>query len=301
MDNRAGEMEVFVAAVDLGNFSAAGRQLGLSPSAVSKLVTRIEERLGTRLLVRSTRALHLTPEGEAYLLRARRILAEIDETERVVAGGAAAQPRGLLRLSVTVGFGVRCVVPLVPDFLQRYPEVELDLSISDSVIDLLEERADIAIRTGPLPDSSLTARKVMESPRIIVASPAYLQRRGMPKTPDDLDRHNCLTFNFRRNQIDWPFRNPGEERIYRKPVGGNLRVNNGLTMRRFSLQGMGLARLARFDVEGDIAAGDLVPVLEKFSPGDTVPFHALFVGHDYLAARIRAFIDFLMERIAERP
>lgn len=294
-------MEVFVAAVDLGNFSAAGRQLGLSPSAVSKLVTRIEERLGTRLLVRSTRALQVTPEGEAYLLRARRILAEIDETERVVAGGAASQPRGLLRISVTVGFGVRCVVPLVPDFLRRYPEVELDLSISDSIIDLLEERADIAIRTGPLRDSSLTARKVMESPRIIVAAPAYLKQHGMPKTPADLERHNCLTFNFRRNQIDWPFRdpgrNPGGDAVFHKPVGGNLRVNNGLTMRRLCLEGMGLARLARFDVEADIAAGNLVPVLEKFSAGDTVPFHALFVGHDYLAARIRAFIDFLMERI----
>src|SRR6185369_14343083 len=172
MDNRAGEMEVFVAALDLGNFSAAGRRLGLSPSAVSKLITRLEERLGTRLLVRSTRALQLTPEGDAYLARARSILSQIEETERVVAGGAAAVPRGLLRLNVSVGFGVRCVVPLVPDFLARYPEVQLDLSLSDSIIDLIEERADIAIRTGPLRDSSLTARKIMESPRIIVASPA---------------------------------------------------------------------------------------------------------------------------------
>jgi DNA-binding transcriptional LysR family regulator len=299
MDNRAGEMEVFVAAVDLGNFSAAGRRLGLSPSAVSKLVTRLEERLGSRLLVRSTRALTLTPEGDAYLQRARRILAEIEETERVVAGGAAAVPRGLLRINVAVGFGVRCVVPLVPDFLQLYPEVQLDLSLSDTIIDLIDERADIAIRTGPLRDSSLTARKVMESPRIIAASPDYLKRYGMPKTPADLDRHNCLIFNFRRTQIEWPFRDPATGKAFMKPIGGNLMVNNGLTMRQMALRGVGLARLARFDVEADIAAGTLVPVLEKFSAGDSVPFHALFVSHDYMAARIRAFLDFLTERMAK--
>lgn len=297
MDNRAGEMEVFVAAVDLGNFSAAGRRLGLSPSAVSKLVSRIEERLGTRLLVRSTRALTLTPEGDAYLARARRILNEIEETERVVAGGAAALPRGLLRLNVSVGFGVRCVVPLVPDFLKLYPEVQLDLSLSDSIIDLIEERADIAIRTGPLRDSSLTARKVMESPRIIVGSRAYLKQYGTPRNPAELHRHNCLVFNFRRTQIDWPFRDPASGKHFVQPITGNLMVNNGLTMRQMALRGVGLARLARFDVEADIAAGTLVPVLEKFSAGDTVPFHALFVGHDYMAARIRAFLDFLSDRI----
>jgi len=299
MDNRAGEMEVFVAAVDLGNFSAAGRRLGLSPSAVSKLVTRLEERLGSRLLVRSTRALTLTPEGDAYLQRARRILSEIEETERIVAGGAAAVPRGLLRINVSVGFGVRCVVPLVPDFLKLYPEVQLDLSLSDSIIDLIEERADIAIRTGPLRDSSLTARKVMESPRIITASPDYLKRYGMPKTPADLDRHNCLIFNFRRTQVEWPFRDPAAGKAFMKPISGNLMVNNGLTMRQMALHGVGLARLARFDVEDDIAAGTLVPVLEKFSAGDSVPFHALFVSHDYMAARIRAFLDFLTERMAK--
>jgi len=298
MDNRAGEMEVFVAALDLGNFSAAGRRLGLSPSAVSKLITRLEERLGTRLLVRSTRALQLTPEGDAYLARARSILGQIEETERVVAGGAAAVPRGLLRLNVSVGFGVRCVVPLVPDFLARYPEVQLDLSLSDSIIDLIEERADIAIRTGPLRDSSLTARKIMESPRIIVASPVYLKQHGTPKTPDDLDKHNCLIFNFRRIQTEWPFRDARSGKAFMQPVAGNLMVNNGLTMRQMALRHVGLARLARFDVEADIAAGDLIPVLEEWSAGDMVPFHALFVGHDYLAARIRAFLDFLTDRLS---
>jgi DNA-binding transcriptional LysR family regulator len=294
-------MEVFLQAIDAGSFSAASRRLGLSPSAVSKLVSRIEERLGTRLLVRSTRALQLTPEGEAYLQRATRILAEIDEAERVVAGGAAAQPRGLLRVNASVGIGARLLVPLIPAFLRCYPQVRLDLSLSDSVIDLMEERADIAIRTGPLRDSSLTARKIMESPRVIVASPAYLKAAGTPKSPDDLERHNCLDFNFRRASGDWPFRDPGNPAIYTKTIAGNVQVNNGLTMRRLCLDGVGLARLARFDVDADITAGALVPLLEKFNAGDSVPFHAVFASHDYLAARIRAFLDFLTKHIGKKP
>eukprot|EP01137_Pigoraptor_chileana_P028632 Opistho-2@12775 len=192
MDNRAGEMEVFVRAALLKSFSAAGRQLGLSPSAVSKLITRIEDRLGTRLVVRSTRSLQLTPEGEVYLERATRILGEIEEAERIVAGGANAVPRGLLRVSASVAFGASHVVPHMAEFLALYPEVELDLSLTDSVIDLYEERADVAIRSGKLRDSSLKARKILEIRRVVVASPAYLERYGVPEKPADLVGHNCL-------------------------------------------------------------------------------------------------------------
>lgn len=148
MDNRAGEMEVFVAAAELGSFSAAGRRLKLSPSAVSKLVTRIEDRLGTRLLARSTRLVTLTPEGEVYLFRARRILADIAETEQIVASGGKVVPRGLLRVNATLGFGERYLLPLAPEFLSLYPEIELDISLTDGVISLIEERTDIAIRSA---------------------------------------------------------------------------------------------------------------------------------------------------------
>jgi DNA-binding transcriptional LysR family regulator len=160
MDNRAGEMEVFVTAAELQSFSAAGRRLKLSPSAVSKLVTRIEDRLGTRLLVRSTRTMKLTPEGDVYLTRAQRILAEIAETEQIVAGGGKMVPRGLLRINASVGFGERCLLPVVPEFLALYPEVQLDISLTDGVIGLIEERTDIAIRSGPMSDSTLKARKI---------------------------------------------------------------------------------------------------------------------------------------------
>lgn len=208
MDNRAGEMSVFVAAAEAGGFSAAGRKLGLSPSAVSKLVTRVEDRLGLPLFVRSTRMLQLTAEGALYLERARRILAEIDEAERMVATGAGAAPRGRLRVSASVAFGEHCLLPLVPAFLTCHPQVELDLSLTDTVIDLVDERTDIAIRSGPLRDSSLKARKLLENRRVIVAAPAYAAARGLPALPRDLERHNCLRFNFRRSLDEWPFRDP---------------------------------------------------------------------------------------------
>lgn len=297
MNNRAGEMEVFVLAAETGSFSAAGRRLNLSPSAVSKLVSRIEDRLGTRLLVRSTRALRLTPEGEVYLQRAQVILAEIEEAERLVAHGAQAAPRGRLRVNAGVGIGVRLIVPLVPAFLELYPQVELDLSLTDSMVDLIGERADIAIRTGHLRDSSLKARKIFESPRVIVASPVYLARHGVPLIPADIDRHNCLGFNFRRAQDDWPFRDPETGAMEMRQVFGNFKGNNGSTVRQLCLAGLGLARVGRFHVEGDIAAGTLVPVLEDFNGGDIEVIHAVYVGHDHLAARIRAFIDFLAARI----
>lgn len=297
MNNRAGEMEVFVQAVELGSFSAAGRRLELSPSAVSKVITRIEDRLGTRLLVRSTRTLQLTPEGETYFNRALRILADIEEAERITAQGAAAVPRGRLRVNASVPFGALCIAPLVPEFLRLYPEVELDLSLTDGVVDLIEERADVAIRVGPLRDSNLMARKLRANPRIITASPSYLAKHGMPERPEDLARHNCLNFNFRRSLNEWPFREPVSGQLRTLAVTGNFKANNGSTLRQLTLAGLGLARLGTFHVERDIAKGDLVPVLEAFNPGDVELIHAVFAGHEHLATRVRAFVDFLAERI----
>lgn len=292
MNNRAGEMEVFVATAELQSFSAAGRRLELSPSAVSKLITRIEDRLGTRLMVRSTRAIKLTPEGEIYLARAQRILAEIAETEQIVAGGGRMVPRGLLRVNASVGFGERYLLPLIPAFLELYPEVQLDVSLTDGVIGLIEERTDIAIRSGPMSDSALKARKLLESRRVIVASPAYLKMHGVPKTPQDLADHNCFSFNFRRSLNEWPFRNPGSSEVYRLPISGNTSVNSGMIIRRLCLAGSGLGRVGLFHVQPDIDSGLLIPVLEDYNPEDIELIHAVFAGHDHLAARIRAFIDF---------
>ncbi|MBP1882954.1 LysR family transcriptional regulator [Sinorhizobium mexicanum] len=297
MDNRAGEMEVFVAAAELRSFSAAGRRLKLSPSAVSKLVSRIEDRLGTRLVVRSTRILQLTPEGEIYLQRAQRILAAIAETEQVVAGGGRAMPRGPLRVNASVGFGERYILPLAAEFLARYPDVQLDLSLTDSTIDLIEERTDIAIRSGPMRDSTLKARKLLDSRQVIIAAPAYLDAHGVPRAPDDLARHNCFTFNFRRSLDGWPFRDSGSSNVYVRPVTGNMQANSGAIIRNLCLSGLGLGRVGEFHVQPDIDAGRLVPVLEDYNPEDIERVHAVYAGHEYLAARIRAFIDFLVERI----
>jgi DNA-binding transcriptional LysR family regulator len=274
-------MEVFVLAARLKSFSAAGRTLKLSPSAVSKLVTRIEERLETRLVVRTTRALELTPEGEVYLERAEHILTEIRAAE----------------LLVSVAFGVRHVVPHIPDFLASYPDVSLDLSLHDGIVDIVGERADIAIRSGALRDSSLMARKLLESRRVIVASPAYLETNGTPRKPEDLDRHNCLTFNFRPSLEEWPFREPKDGSAFSKTVTGNFEANNGPTVRSLCVEGLGIARVGEFHVRADIGAGRLVSVLEDYNPGDTEFIHAVYPGHEYLAPRITAFVDFLAARI----
>ncbi|ATU93004.1 LysR family transcriptional regulator [Phyllobacterium zundukense] len=304
MDNRAGEMDVFVQAVELNSFSAAGRRLGLSPSAVSKMISRIEERLGTRLLVRSTRTLQLTPEGEIYHQRALRIVAEIEEAERAVAFGASAAPRGLLRVNSSVPVGVTCILPLVPKFLEKYPDVVLDVSLNDGVVDLIEERADIAIRVGPMRDSTLKARKLFESRLVVIASPAYLAEHGEPLHPRDLPLHNCLNFNFRRVLNEWPFRNPETGETDTLAVSGNFLANNGATARDMCVAGLGIARLGLFHVREDIQEGRLVVLLEEYNPGDLELTHAVFVGHEYLATRVRSFVDFLSENIgscAELP
>lgn len=297
MDNRAGEMEVFVLAAELKSFSAAGRRLKLSPSAVSKLVTRLEDRLGTRLVVRSTRLLQLTPEGETYLARASRILAEIADTEAVVAGGGRMRPRGPLSVNASVGFGEHHILPMIRDFQMQFPEVQLDITLTDDTVDLIRERVDIAIRHGPLRDSSLMARKLGQSRQVVIASPDYVREHGAPKTPDDLLHHNCINFNFRRAVEGWPFRDPKTGKVDVRPVAGGLKASTGSIIRQLCLDGLGIGRVGRFHVEPDIENGRLVVLLEDFNPEDIEEIHAVYAGHEHLAVRIRAFIDFLARRL----
>lgn len=293
---RSGEMEVFARVVQEGGFSAAARSLDLTPSAVSKLIARLEARLGTRLLLRTTRAITLTEEGEAYHHATLKILQDLNDADQEASGGAV---RGRLRVNVTIPFGTMFVAPAMPAFVARNPDLVVDLSFTDGIVDLVAEKIDVAIRMGNLPDSGLIARKLGQSRRVICAAPTYLERRGKPEIPADLERHDCLTFNFRRARPSWPFRFEGRD--VAQPVTGSLVVNNGETMKQMAIVGAGIARLGLFHVAAEIAEGRLVPLLEDCNPGDLELVHAIYVGGGPLPHRVRAFIEYMVEVLDETP
>jgi len=294
MDNRAGEMQVFVRVVETGSFSEAARQLMMTPSTVSKLIGRMEERLGVRLVERSTRRLSLTDEGRLFHERSITLLAELDDIEREIGQGAKGAG-GTLRVSASVAFGVLGIEPLLLEFWRAYPNIVVDLSLSDEIVDLYLDRTDVAFRVGPLTDSSLLARRIGVARRKIVAAPAYLQARGTPVTARDLDFHNCLGFNFRRAEPVWPMKEGG--RNVDRMVAGGLLANNGETVRRLVLAGMGLGRLGDYHVRDDIAHGRLVEVLAEAGHGDAEEVHALCLGGQRMPQRIRLFLDFIVPRL----
>ncbi len=292
--NRFGEMEVFVRVVEQGGFSAAARACRMTPSAVSKLVARLEARLGTRMVNRSTRRFQLTPEGVAFYERSVAVLADLEEAEREASAGA--QPSGRLRVNANVPVGTHLLLPIVPAFLACHPQVSLDIALTDRVIDLLEERTDVALRSGPLKNSRLVARKLGQTRLMVVASPAYLARVGTPHTPADLANHNCLAFSYARAVNGWPFTKRGR-RTEVMPQG-NTQISDGEALRAVAVAGLGLARLAEFQVRADLDAGRLVPVLEDYNPGETEEIHAVYVGQGaHLPARVRAFLDFLVAHV----
>lgn len=293
--DRAKDLTVFAAVAATGSFSAAGRQLSLTPSGVSRTVDRIEARLGARLFLRSTRALTLTPEGTTYLVGARRILSDIEEVEQAITDQGA--PRGRVRLSAAVSHGRVCIVPLLTGFVRTHPGIVVDVNLSDAKVDVAMGQADIAIRSGPLADSALMARRLGDNGRTIVASPAYLAERGTPMVPEDLAGHHCLNFNFRRAEPVWPFRRDGAD--IAMTVSGPIEANSGDTLLQLALDGVGIARVGNFGIGRAIAEGQLVPLLERFNPGDREVFHAVFVGGPNMPARIRVLVDYLAEHYGE--
>lgn len=292
--NRSGEMEVFVRAVELGGFTAAATACRMTPSAVSKLVARLEKRLGTRLINRSTRRLQLTPEGCGFYERSVTILADMTEAERHASAGE--QVAGHMRINTSGSFGNHLLAPLVPAFMALYPDVSLEVFHTDRVVDLMEERADVAIRAGPLKSSSLTARKLGTTRNMIVASPDYLRRHGAPGSPEELKKHSRIDFSYSRAIEGWPLR-LGNEMMTLPAVRG-LQVGDGEAMRHLVLSGAGIARLATFAIKADLEAGRLVPILEEFNPGDVEEFYAVYIGQGGpLPARVRALLEFLRENI----
>lgn len=296
--DRTAEMAAFVRAVETGTFSAAARDLGLTPSALSKLVGRLEDRLGVRLLHRTTRRLQLTAEGETFFNRARPILTALDEAEAEVAA-AGAQPRGLLRLICGSAFGRHQLTPAIPRFLERYPEIELDLTIDDMAPVPTDERYDLTIRIGALDESSAVARRICNLERVICAAPAYLERHGVPRTPDELQRHNCLWITSLPALRRWPFDTDDGIRVVH--ISGNIVANNAETVLQLAVAGVGITRLTDVIVGDALRRGALVPILAEWHHVEPVPLYATYPSGRHLAPKVRAMMDFLVEQFGHTP
>jgi DNA-binding transcriptional LysR family regulator len=292
------EMGAFVRVVEAKTFTAAAERLGWSKSAVSRRIADLEERLGVRLLNRTTRRLSLTEAGRAYYDRCSRILADIEETEASVAS-LHADPRGVLRINAPMTFGMLHLAPALAAFMQRFPEVEIDLSLNDRFIDLIDEGVDVAVRIGTLADSSLVARRLAVCRRVLCASPAYLRRRGTPQRPEDLAGHDCFVYTNMNSPEQWQFTDRAGGR-HAVRVAGRLRVNNGDVLRDIAVAGLGVVALPTFIVAGQIADGRLQVILPDYRLADTA-LHAVYPHNRHLSAKVRAFVDFLAVRFGPEP
>jgi DNA-binding transcriptional LysR family regulator len=290
------EITVFARIVSTGSLSAAARDLAMSPAFVSRRLAALEARLGVRLINRTTRSLHLTEEGAAYHETCVRLIAEIEEADAAVSAGRA-EPRGILRVALPASFGNQHVAPLVPRFAQRYPDVQLALSLSDRTVNVVEEGFDLAIHIADLADSSLAARKLAPNRRVVCASPAYLRRHGAPRTPEDLASHNCLATEFAMN---WDYRDPGG-----KPgsvrVTGRYACDNWEVLREWALAGLGVALKSTWDVRRHLEDGSLVSLLPGYTFATDVAIYAVYPHRRHLPAKTRAFIEFLAESFGPEP
>lgn len=293
MDNLSA-MAVFAKVVQAGGFSAAARRLRLSKAAVSKRVAGLEDRLGARLLNRTTRRLALTEEGAAFYERAVRILAEVDEAEGAVSR-LGAEPRGTLRVSAPMSFAILHLADALPAFMAKHPGLAVDIALNDRLVDLVEEGFDVAIRIARLPDSSLVARKLAPTRSLVAARPDYWRRHGKPRHPRELEGHNCLRYSYQITQDEWRFKDG-----VAIAVAGTFIANNGDVLRSAALAGLGVARLPSFIVGDDVRSGRLEPALEDFEEGE-LSIYAVYPHRRHLSARVRAFVDFLAGRFAPLP
>jgi len=291
-------LTAFVHAVERGGFSQAARELGVTPSAVSKLVGRLERNLGVALMHRTTRRLALTPEGEVYFERARAIVQAMADADDEVMG-LGRRPRGRLRVNSGTAFGTYVLVPSLPAFKARYPEIELELALDDRVVDLIDAGADLAIRVGAVADQGLAARKLATLARVVCASPAYLRRRGVPQVPADLAKHDCLVIKTVTGQREWPFADTNGVR--QVPVRGTVDVNNAQTLYELGLMGLGIIRLADIIVGPAIRDGRLVPLLVDAHRPEELPLFAVYPAARHRPLKTGAMIDFLVEQCADPP
>ena len=297
MSNTFQEMEVFSKVVAAGSLSAAARELGLSPALISRRLAGLEARLGVRLINRTTRSLRLTDEGAGYYDSCTRVLAEIEEADAAVSAGRV-EPQGALKVAMPASFGHQHLAPLIPEFASRYPQVRLALSLSDRNVNVIEEGFDLAIRIAHLEDSSLAARRLAPNRRVVCASPAYLERHGTPRTPQDLTQHNCLTAND--FVMNWDFKGP-DGRPGSVRVSGRYACDNWEVLREWALAGMGVALKSTWDVYRHIEDGSLVSVCPGYTFGSDVAIYAVYPHRRFLPAKTRVFIEFLAASFGPEP
>lgn len=290
------ELQAFAAVVDTGSITAASELLGLTVSATSRTLGRLEEKLQTTLLRRTTRRLELTEEGAAFLQRARAILASVDEAEELMAARRM-RPAGRLRVDAATPFMLHVLVPLIAGFRERYPEVELELNSNEGIIDLIEKRTDVAFRIGVLKDSTLHARPVGTSQVRVLASPAYLQRHGLPAEPGQLARHALLGFTQPESLNDWPLRDAAGNTVRIRPT---LASSSGETLRHMALAGLGLVCLSDFMTREDRRSGQLVQLFAGQTLDVRQSINAVYYRNTALAARITCFVDYVIEMLGRR-
>lgn len=287
-------MKLYVAVIDGGSFAAAAARLDVSRAMVSKQVQKLEEHLGTRLMNRTTRRLSMTETGRAFYERSVQIVADVEEAEQI-AGQMTTMPQGVLRVTIPLSYGQHRLASTIGAYTQAYPMVQLDISLSDRKVDLIEEGFDVAIRIGALPHSDLIAKKLGAEYSIVCAAPSYLARCGTPATPSDLSRHACLAYSLTGSGLDWRFTSPDGEVII--PVAGPIRADNGDIIRLAAVTGAGIAFQPGFIVEEDIAAGRLVRVLPDWQSAE-LGVYAVYPSRKHLSAKVRTFVDFFSVALA---
>ncbi|MCL2913905.1 LysR substrate-binding domain-containing protein [Shewanella corallii] len=286
-------IRTFVRVVQSHSFSAVARELGSSQGTVSKRVAALEEMLGIRLLSRSSRELLLTPAGEEYYRHALAMLEELDELESRLKGDIS-RPRGMLRVAAPVAIGRILLAPVVKEFLDTYPDIQLSLSLSDAHVDLLSDGIDVAIRASQLEDSSLVARPLLANPMVAVASPCYLQQAGVPEHPSDLTAHACISYSRFRSSHLWQF-HQGEE-LVSVQVGGRLQCDNGDTLLELALADNGIALLPEWMLTAALQSGQLVRVLSAYQARE-LPINAVYLNRRYVPLKVKCFIDFVKQRL----
>ena len=296
--NRLSAIESFVKVAELNSFSEAAARLNTSKSVVSRHVAALEAQLGLRLFHRTTRAITLTEAGRGYFERVSQILLDLQDADQSVSH-LQTTPRGRLKVSAPMSFGFLHLAPALADFLAQYPELEVDVTMSDRFVDLVEEGFDLAVRIGTLADSSLIAKRIAPIRRVICASPRYLEAHGTPDVPQDLRAHQCLCNSNQPAGREWRFTMP-DGKVVSVPVNGRLALNNGDALRVAALNDLGFIDIPTFIVGGDLKAGTLVSVLDDHVP-QILALHAVYSHARHLSPKVRAFIDFLASRFGPRP